>query len=198
MRAVSRHSGAGSTPHEVTLEEWADWDEDEPGEVVDGVVVVEEMPGFAHELVVTWLAAAFRSWPAERPALVGGSEAKFGVLPRTGRKPDLSVYLPDSPKPPPEGLIGIPPDIMVEVLSPGAMNARRDRGDKMRDYAAFGVKWYWLVDPRGRNLEIYERQAAGVYERVLTSGARIDAVPGCPGLVLDLPALWHELAALES
>jgi Uma2 family endonuclease len=195
---VSRHSGAGSTPREVTLEEWADWDEDEPGEVVDGVVVAEEMPGFAHELIVTWLAATFRSWPAERPPLVGGSEAKFGVLPRTGRKPDLSVYLPGSPKPPAEGLIRTPPDIMVEILSPGAKKVRRDRLDKMSDYAAFGVKWYWLVDPRGRSLEIYERRAAATYERVVASSARIDAVPGCPGLVLDLPALWRELDALES
>ena len=195
---MSRRSGAGSTPREVTLEEWADWDEDEPGEVVDGIVVEEEMPGFAHELTVTWLAATFRSWPTERLPLVGGSEAKFGVLPRTGRKPDLSVYLPDSPKPPAEGLIRTPPDIMVEILSPGAKNARRDRLEKTGDYAAFGVRWYWVVDPRRRTLEIYQRGEAGAYERVVVSSARIDAVPGCPGLLVDLPALWREFDTLES
>jgi Uma2 family endonuclease len=195
---VSRHSGAGSTPREVTLEEWADWDEDEPGEVVDGVVVEEEMPGFAHELIVGWLAYAFRSWLAGRLGFVGCSDAKFGVLPRTGRKPDLSVYLPGSPKPPAEGLIRTPPDIMVEILSPGSKNARRDRLEKMSDYAAFAVRWYWLVDPRATTVEIYERGPSGSYERAVSTSERVDLVPGCPGLVLDLPALWRELDALGS
>jgi hypothetical protein len=29
------------------------------------------------------------------------------------------------------------------------------------------------------------------------AAGRVDAVPGCPGLVLDLDALWSELDELE-
>src|SRR5262245_29706968 len=155
------------------------------------------MSGFGHELIVTWLAHAFRSWLSGRGGFIGGSDAKFAVRPRRGRKPDLSVYLPGSPKPPLEGLIRIPPDIVVEVISSRATDARRDRVEKMADYAAFGVRWYWLIDPRARSLEIFERGVDGLYVRALgPASERLEAVPGCVGLVLDLAALWREIDAL--
>ncbi len=37
------------------LREWADRPEDEPGELVDGVLEQEETPSFVHEPVVGWL-----------------------------------------------------------------------------------------------------------------------------------------------
>lgn len=44
------------------------------------------------------------------------------------------------------------PDLVVEVLSPSSI--RRDRYDKLEQYARFGVKEYWIVDPANRSLEI--------------------------------------------
>ena len=128
---------------------------------------------------MTWLAHAFRSWLAGRGGFVGGSEAKFAVAPRRGRKPDLSVYLPGGGKPPRRGLVRLPPDIVVEVISPRPADVRRDRVDKMNDYAAFGVRWYWLIDPEARSLEVFERGADGRYVRALDApGDAIAAVPG--------------------
>jgi len=170
--------------------------EDEPGELVDGRLEEEEMPDFVHELIVTWLAHSLRSWLAGRGGFVGGSDAKFAVAPRRGRKPDLSVYLPGGTRPPRRGLVRVPPDIVVEVLSPRPADVRRDRRDKMHDYAAFGVRWYWLVDPDARSLEVFERGDDGLYVRALGVGDAAAAVPGCEGLTLDLPALWREADAL--
>jgi Uma2 family endonuclease len=86
---------------------------------------------------------------------------------------------------------------VVEVISPRPTDVRRDRVEKMNDYAAFGVRWYWLIDPEARSLEIFERAADGRYVRALgASGDTPAAVPGCEGLMLDLPALWREVDAL--
>ena len=198
VTTMSDQLAAGTTPKdELTLEQWSAMPEDEPGELVDGRLEAEEMPDFVHELIVTWLAHAFRSWLGGRGGFVGGSGAKFAVAPRRGRKPDLSVYLPDGGKPPRRGVIRLPPDLVVEVISPRPADVRRDRLDKMNDYAAFGVRWYWLIDPDTRSLEIFERGADGRYVRALgASGDALAAVPGCEGLVLDLPALWREVDAL--
>ena len=142
-------------------------------------------------------AAAVYSWVSARGGLVAGSEAKFGIRSDRGRKPDLTVYLPDSPKPPRRGVIRVPPDIAVEVISPTPRDVRRDRVEKMDDYAAFGVRFYWIVDPEIRSLEIFELGRDGRYTRALgaTEGMLSD-VPGCPGLTVSLSDLWAEIDRL--
>lgn len=67
----------------------------------------------------------------------------------------------------------------------------------MTEYAAFGVRHYWLLDPALGSFEIFERNAAGQYVKVVgATDGRVDPVPGCEGLVIDLDALWAELARL--
>ena len=84
----------------------------------------------------------------------------------------------------------------MEVISSSARDVRRDRIEKMEDYAAFGVRFYWLIDTDDRTFEIFELQAGGRYLRVLgASEGAVDA-PGCEGLRLDLDALWAEIERL--
>ena len=181
----------------MTLAQWADMAEDEAGEIVDGRLVEEEVPDFLHEAIVAWITALLHGWVVPRGGFVGGSEAKFAVSGRRGRKPDASVYFPGR-RPPARGLIPVPPDIMVEVVSPRARDVRRDRIAKLEEYAAFGVSWYWLVDPQARSFEIFELGADGRYAHALgaTEGT-VEEVPGCPGLRLALDELWAIVDRLE-
>jgi Uma2 family endonuclease len=52
------------------------------------------------------------------------------------------------------GIFGVP-DLVVEVVSPGIRNTRRDTIDKFQLYEQAGVVEYWLVDPIGLEIEIY-------------------------------------------
>jgi Uma2 family endonuclease len=59
-----------------------------------------------------------------------------------------------------------PPDLIIEILSPG--NEKLDRITKMKHYAMFGISEYWLIDYEVRILEqnvlrgqIFER--TGIY-----------------------------------
>jgi Uma2 family endonuclease len=180
----------------MALGEWAALPEDEHGELVDEIIVEEEAPEATHESVVAWLVVALWAWVKPRGGFVFGSELKIAVRPRRGRKPDLSLYLPGVPHPGPRGLVTVAPSIVVEVISSSPGDARRDRIEKPEDYAAFGVRFYWLVDPRSRTLEIFELGPDGRYARALGAADGAVDVPGCPELRLDLDALWAEVDLL--
>ena len=197
MRPVNEMSAAEHLPGDLlTLEEWAAMPEDDEGELVDGVLVEEEMPDLTHETAVAWLLSTLRAWLIPRRGFVFGSDAKFAVAARRGRKPDLTVYLPGCPPLPRRGLVRVPPDVAIEIVSPTARDRRRDRNEKAGDYAGFGVRWYWLVDPQRRSVEMFGLRG-GRYERLVdASMGPLRDVPGCEGLVLDLDGLWAEVDRL--
>lgn len=187
-----------SAAPELSLDEWFGLPEDTPGELVDGRLEEEEVPDYLHELVVALLVRLLGNWVFPQGGLVAGSDTKFAVGSGRGRKPDLTVYLPGSGRPPARGLIRVPPDIAVEIVSPTPRDGRRDRVEKLADYAAFGVAWYWLLDPQLRSLEILERDAQGRYLHALAaSNGTLRNIPGCEGLTLDLDELWAAIDSLE-
>jgi Uma2 family endonuclease len=90
----------------------------------------------------------------------------------------------------------MPPDLMVEVVSPTPRDGRRDRVEKLRDYATFGVRWYWIVDPRLRTLEILKLGDDGHDTTLVSASEGVVDVPGCEGLALNLDALWGRVGEL--
>jgi Uma2 family endonuclease len=181
----------------VTLEQWADMPEDDPGEVVNGRLVEEEAPSPVHELIVLWLGAGLRAWVVPRGGFVFGSEMRIAVAAGHGRKPDLSMYFPGR-KPAAASLVRVPPDVMIEIVSPRPRDVRRDRVAKLDEYAAFGVHYYWILDPQARSLEIFERADDGRYIHALGAEEGVlERIPGCEGLRLSLDDLWAEVERLE-
>ncbi|MCK6557263.1 Uma2 family endonuclease [Candidatus Binatia bacterium] len=177
----------------MSLEEWAALDEEVEGELVDGVLEEEEMPTYLHELVVAWLIDNLRRWARTRRGFVVGSEAKIAVGSRRGRKPDVSVYLRSRQPGLNDRLITVAPHLVVEVVTARARDVRRDRIDKLADYGGAGIRYYWIVDPQVRGLEILELGRSRRYSVALAASAGTRRIPGCPGLALDLDALWREI-----
>lgn len=47
------------------------------------------------------------------------------------------------------------PELVIEIIFPGAENEKRDRIAKRHLYGKYGVKEYWVVDPYRQNIEVY-------------------------------------------
>jgi Uma2 family endonuclease len=155
------------------------------------------MASFVHEVVASWLHAFFRAWARGRGAVVAGSDLKLRVRSNRGRKADVVVYFRRG-KVEARGLVTVPPDIAVEIVSPDPSDQRRDRIDKLKEYAAFGVRFYWLVSPELRSVEILELGPDGRYTHLhdLTEGTT--SIAGCDGMELDLDDLWAEVTRAET
>lgn len=181
----------------MTVHAWAALPEDAPGELRDGLLEEEEVPDLTHETAVLWLGALLRAWAVALGGFAFGSEVKYALSHLGGRKPDLSVFFAGRPALPRRGSVTVPPDLAVEVVSPSPADQRRDRITKLAEYAAFGVRFYWLLDPSARTLEILELGSDGRYVHVLGAAeGRLSEIPGCAGLTLDLDELWREIDRL--
>ena len=180
-------------PTELSVDAWIALEEDVEGELVDGHLVEEEVAGWAHELVVSWLIRILGGWIVPRGGFVLGSETKLVVSARRGRKPDVLLCFANSARKAQSSRASIPADVVIEVITATPRDQRRDRIDKKADYAALGVGQYWLVDPEARTLEVLALDENGRFVEVLAAADGAHDVPGCEGLRLDLDALWAEL-----
>lgn len=62
-----------------------------------------------------------------------------------------------------------PPQLVVEVVSPGPKNHDRDYRYKRSEYAARGIAEYWIVDPQQQKVTILEL-VSGFYEERIFAG----------------------------
>jgi len=183
---------------QLSLLEWAALADDVEGELVDGRLTEEEVPDPVHALAASWLLACLRRWLEGRGGFVFDADVRLAVSATQGRKADGSVYLPGRPPPPRRGLLRAPPDIVIEVVSPTPRDERRDRIEKMSEYAAFGVSYHWLVDPALGSFEVFRLGPEQRYTKLVgATGGCVGDWPGLDGLVVDVDALWSELDRLR-
>jgi Uma2 family endonuclease len=59
------------------------------------------------------------------------------------------------------------PELVIEVLSAGTDNEKRDRQVKLKLYSNHGVLEYWIADWRAKQIQVYRREN-GVLKLVMT------------------------------
>lgn len=82
---------------------------------------------------------------------------------------------------------------MVEILSPGLENARRDREVKLKPYSRYGVEEYWVIDWQERRIEVYQRKNALLaLEKTLNEADTLQS-PLLPGFSCEVGQLFASL-----
>lgn len=88
-----------------------------------------------------------------------GTEKALIVLTRNDYEPDICFWRKEVADEFTDDTMKHPaPDLVVEILSRGT--AKRDRGIKYEDYAAHGVREYWLVDATRQTVEQFRLDEA--------------------------------------
>ena len=131
-------------------------------EIIDGEIFVTRAPHWKHQNTAVKIGTALTIWSNEsglgeaaiNPGLVF-SEAD-SVIPDVvwASHERLLTLLDDA------GHLIAAPELVVEVLSPGEKNERRDRESKLKLYSTYGVLEYWIADRLQRKMEVYRRDRA--------------------------------------
>lgn len=149
-------------------------------ELVRGVLVVREPPGFRHGRIAANLTArlvAHIGAAGAAQVVVGEAGFKLATAPDTVRGPDVAVVSRDKiPDPEPMAFPPIVPDLVVEIVSPA------DRpGEvlaKVADWLSAGTPLVWVIDPGHRVARVYRPDGT---EQILDPEQRLDGEDVVPG-----------------
>jgi Uma2 family endonuclease len=183
----------------MTLEEFLEAEE-EPGyryELARGVLEVTEVPNDAHGKIVDNLREALSVYRRAHPRLflrIGHAGEVRLIIPGLGsdRNPDMAIVFHDAPVDDHGRRV---PALAVEVVSPGAAARRRDYEQKRAEYLDFGLREFWIVDPKDRTVTVLSRGEEGNAdwsERVFRDGATIVSSL-LPGFAATVAELWVDV-----
>jgi Uma2 family endonuclease len=147
-----------SIEHLITVADLEKYPDDDGNryELIDGEIYVSTAPGIPHQLVLLNLTTALANYLTTHPIgrIVPGAGAVFS---------NFDAVIPDLVFVSNERWSAIvannrfnaAPDIVIEVLSPGSENRRRDLVAKRRLYQKYGVQEYWVVDLENQAVFMY-------------------------------------------
>ena len=176
----------------MTARQFLQLGEDPPGvrlELVDGEIVVSPSPVPRDSFAIVALGRIISTHVDENDLgeVLMDVDTTFGE--HDVRRPDLLFFTKARRRFIGETAIDGPPDLAVEVLSPGS--ERYDRREKFRLYESGGVKHYWIVDPEQRTLEAYVLRKGKYEGGVRGSGSDVVKLPPFPKLEIPLAKLWR-------
>jgi Uma2 family endonuclease len=138
-----------------------DWDAMPHGdgnryEIIEGELFVSTSPGLTHQNVSDNLVVLLRNFLKVNRIGVAVSTPALVLSEFSGVIPDIVYFSNESRERVIAGerLISAP-DLVIEILSKGAENTRRDRIVKRQLYAKHGVPEYWIIDCQRRTIEVY-------------------------------------------
>ena len=130
-------------------------------EVIEGELFVSRSPGLTHQIVSDNILVLLRNFLRLHPLGVAVSTPGLILSQYSGVIPDIVFFSNPSRDRVVSGerLVSAP-DLVIEILSRGSENVRRDRIAKRQLYSKHGVSEYWIVDHHDRVVEIYRLDGA--------------------------------------
>ena len=125
-----------------------------PTELINGEIVVSPSPEAIHQRIARRLVRLLEDLITEGELFFAPMDVNLDEYNTV--QPDIFWIGPDSACHIVSGYPYGPPDLVIEILSPGT--ARYDKSRKFRLYERSGVREYWLVEPRAAYIEVWRRE----------------------------------------
>jgi len=165
----------------------------ERADLVRGVLVVHEPPGFRHGEITVRLTIALGSYVDLRHlgrVVAGDAGFKLQSNPDTVRGADVAfVSWERMPQKSPVDFPPLGPDLVVEVLSPGDRSG--ETLAKIADWLSAGTRLVWVIDPERRLARIYRQDGS---ESILGEADGLDGEDVLPGFACKLGAILDTIA----
>ncbi len=149
-------------------------------ELVRGVLVVHEPPGYEHGRITAELGFLLATHIKETRAgqlLIGDSGFKVAADPDTVRGPDIAFLRSERlPDPHTRGFPALGPDLVVEVHSPS--DRPGETLAKVGDWLEGGVRLVWVIDPARRLTQVYRQDGSTATIRETEPLDGEDVLPG--------------------
>jgi Uma2 family endonuclease len=163
-----RKFGPESAGTLMTLREFdrADFVEGWRYELINGVLIVSPPP-LENERdpndELAYLLRTYRDAHPEGWCLDATLPEQTVITGKNRRRADRVIWVGLGRQPRPKDV----PTIVIEFVSEGKRDRKRDYEEKRDEYIAIGVGEYWIIDRFQRTLTIYARQKARVRKRVV-------------------------------
>jgi len=140
-----------------TYEDYAKLPEGAPYQLVGGRLVMTPAPSTYHQIISMRLEVKFANFAIEKDlGMILNAPVDVYFEETETYQPDIifiskqRLHIIE-----PERVKGAP-DLVVEILS--SSTAYYDLRKKFKIYEKHGVREYWIVDPEGKNITIYENR----------------------------------------
>lgn len=161
-------------------------------EIIDGELYVSKSPTFHHQFACGQIFGRLNSWSEQ----TGLGMANFGTgvifADDDDVIPDVVWISRDRLKKilGKDGHFHAAPDLVVEVLSPGSANEKRDRESKLKLYSRRGVLEYWIVNWLLNEIIVYRRKGKGLrLQETLRSSDTLTS-PLLPGFKCEVKRIF--------
>ena len=166
-------------------------------EIIEGELYMSKQPHWYHQYLCLSIAYVLNSWNHQTELGVVNFAPGIIFAEDDDVAPDV-VWISNARLATAleaDGKLHAAPELVIEVLSPGSANERRDRKAKLKLYSQRGVSEYWIIDWRTRQIEIHRREQAQLHlVSTLYESDTLDT-PLLPGFACPVKSLFERIPA---
>ena len=161
-------------------------------ELIEGELYVSRAPGIPHQRVLLNLEIGLSDYLKRNPVgiLVPGAGAIFS---------DYDAVIPDLAFVRHERWDEVVTgdkftgalDIVIEILSPGTQNRKRDLSAKRKLYANYAIAEYWIVDSENQSVLVFRLHEQSLDEVATLTGDEKLSSPMLPGFQLKVKDIFN-------